>query len=319
MTDTDPGSDQALTDGLYSPDSVTWRVHADPLLGVAGMRALLLQVLDPRAMSAHRAHSWTGIDFWHRLTRTTQYVAVTTYGSTTEAMMAGARLRARHATVVGVTADGRQYAADDPELLVWTHCCLVDSFLRVVVRGGMPMTARQADAYVAEQVRAATIVGLEPDEVPNDLAGLQAYFKATQPRLGVTAEARVAASRVVAPPLRAVDSPAPTNVHRHPGADALRAPGPGRGAVGDRSGHAGPARRPDSAQRPPWAAMAGLAYAVLPGWARRLYALPALPGTAGLSSTAATLALRALRTTMTSGISTSDGVEGPDSPDIPLP
>ena len=40
-----PGPDP----GLFGPESVTWRLHAEPVLGVAGLRALMLQALHPRA------------------------------------------------------------------------------------------------------------------------------------------------------------------------------------------------------------------------------------------------------------------------------
>ena len=32
--------------GLYGPDSVTWRVHADPSMALAGLRALLVAAKD---------------------------------------------------------------------------------------------------------------------------------------------------------------------------------------------------------------------------------------------------------------------------------
>ena len=44
--------------------------------------------------------------------------------------------------------------------------------------------------------------------------------------------------------------------------------------------------------RPAWAGLAGMAFALMPGWARRLYRMPGLPTT----DLAATAALRALRT-----------------------
>jgi hypothetical protein len=47
--------------------------------------------------------------------------------------------------------------------------------------------------------------------------------------------------------------------------------------------------------RPPWAIVAGLAYAALPPWARRLYAIGELPGPAGLTDAATTLGLKTLR------------------------
>jgi uncharacterized protein (DUF2236 family) len=46
--------------------------------------------------------------------------------------------------------------------------------------------------------------------------------------------------------------------------------------------------------RPAWATIAGLAFGLLPRWARRLYGLPALPTT----DIAATLGLRALHVTL---------------------
>ena len=36
--------------GFFGPDSVTWRVHADPSMALAGLRALMLQAVHPVAM-----------------------------------------------------------------------------------------------------------------------------------------------------------------------------------------------------------------------------------------------------------------------------
>jgi len=38
--------------GLFEPGSVTWRVHAEPVMGIAALRALLLECLHPVAMTA---------------------------------------------------------------------------------------------------------------------------------------------------------------------------------------------------------------------------------------------------------------------------
>jgi len=248
-----------MTDvGLFGPGSVTWRVHADPLMGVAGLRALLLQALHPVAMAAVSEHSRFREDTWGRLRGTADYIGVTTFGSTAEALTAGARVRAVHSAVRGVApGTGRVYSGDDEDLLLWVHVCLVDSFLDVVSRGALHLDAEDADRYVAEQVRAAALVGLEPDVVPASRAALAEMLERVRPDLAVTPAAREAAGYVVAPPMRA--------------AVAL-------------------------AGRPAWAGVAGLAFAALPGWARRMYALPELPGAAGLTDAAATAALRALHT-----------------------
>ncbi len=242
--------------GLFSADSVTWRLHSDPLMGLAGLRALLLQGLHPAAMSALEQYSCYGTDPWRRLTELADYLGITTYGSAGEAMLAGARVRAVQAMGRGVTSDGVTYAGDDPQVLAWLHCCLVASFLEIVTRGGLALTGAEQDAYIGEQVAAGMLVGLEPDEVPHDRSQLLDYFRTIRPALHCSPAAQVAARIALTP-----QSPP------------------------------GPAHRP----RPAWAPVAGLAFAALPPWARRLYALPALPATAELSEAATTIRLRELR------------------------
>jgi len=261
--------------GLFGPDSVTWRVHADPLMGVAGLRGLLLEALHPVAIEAVDRHSPFRHDPWGRVARTAEYIAVTTYGSASEAMLAGSRVRAVHARITGWTATGAEYRADDPQLLAWVHCCLVASFLEIVTRGGLVLTGAEQDGYVAEQVRAAMLVGLEPDEVPHDRAGLRDYFRVIRPLLEVSPAAHLAASIVVT------------------GAPSPSGPSP---CVADCDPFA-----PDDAPhatRQAWTSAAGLAFATLPPWARRLYALPERPGASALDDVQATRALRDLRTSL---------------------
>ncbi|HEY0398124.1 MAG TPA: oxygenase MpaB family protein, partial [Acidimicrobiia bacterium] len=52
--------------GWFGPDSVTWRVHADTSMLVAGMTAFALQTLHPRAMAGVWDHSAFGGDFFGR-------------------------------------------------------------------------------------------------------------------------------------------------------------------------------------------------------------------------------------------------------------
>ena len=46
--------------GLFGPDSVAWRVHADPAMVLGGLRALLLQTCHPVVMAGFAANSTTG-------------------------------------------------------------------------------------------------------------------------------------------------------------------------------------------------------------------------------------------------------------------
>jgi uncharacterized protein (DUF2236 family) len=246
--------------GLYGPDSVTWRVHADPVMGAAGLRALLLQALHPRAMAGVAAHSEFRSDPWGRLFRTAEYIGVTTYGTSEAAGRAAARVRGVHRRgSVLDPATGETFRLDDPELLLWVHCAEVDSFLTTVRRAGLRLTDTEADRYVAEQVRGARLVGLDPaaDGVPASVAQLDEYFEEARPSLRLTPAAIEAAHFLAVPPM-------PWRVR-------LTTP-----AV------------------PAWLSLITLGFTLLPGWARKLYAMPLLP----LVDAGATVSVRALRTAL---------------------
>jgi uncharacterized protein (DUF2236 family) len=120
--------------GLYGPDSVTWRVHADPTMALSGLRALLLQAVHPLAMAGVAQHSDFREDPWGRLFRTAEYVGVTTYGTTSQARRAGAKLRGIHGRLAGIEPEtGITYRVNDPHLLRWVHCVEVESFLTTAI------------------------------------------------------------------------------------------------------------------------------------------------------------------------------------------
>ena len=240
--------------GFFGPDSVTWRIHSDPSYSVGGLRALLLQALHPVAMDGVARFSGGFRDEpWPRLIRTATYVDTLTFGTRTEAQVAVDRVRGIHRRL-GATEEttGRAYRVDDPDLLLWVHCCEVDSLLSAARRGGLPLIDDDADRYVAEQVTSATLIGVPAEDVPDSVAGLAAYFEAIRPELAVTAAARDAYRLIVLPPM-------PTWVR-----------------------YLTPAQ-------PAWGGLATLAVALLPPWARRLYSLPGLgltdaAATAGLKA-----------------------------------
>jgi uncharacterized protein (DUF2236 family) len=223
---------------------LTWRIHGDPTSLVGGLRALLLQALHPEAMSLLYAASNFQDDPWSRLQRTVQYVGTVTFAPTARVDAAAARVRAVHAAL-GIT---------DVRHLAWVHACEVDSFLAAARAAGIRLSPADADRYVSEQIRAAALVGVPPDEVPASADDLRAYFLRMRPALSATAQAREAARTVVAPPL----------------------PIPRRFVLPARLG---------------WTSVSSLAVGLLPGWARRMYGLPPVPG-AGLATNAGMRALR---------------------------
>lgn len=189
----------ATDHGLFGPDSVTWRVHGHPSMLVGGLRALMLQALEPRAMAAVADHSGFRQDPWGRMRRTAEYVTTTTFGTTEAAEAAGRRVRAIHRRIRGVDPHtGLPYDASDVELLAWIHNVEVDSFLTAYRALAGPVTPADADRYVAEMSRAGELVGLPAGAVPATWDALQGYL-ALAP-LEASPAARQAFPLLVAPP-----------------------------------------------------------------------------------------------------------------------
>ncbi|MET8169645.1 oxygenase MpaB family protein [Streptomyces sp. NPDC005329] len=195
--------------GLFRPTSVAWQLHGDPMMWVAGVRALYLQALHPRAVRGVMQNSDFRRDAWGRLMRIADFVGTTTYGTAEAAEKAGARVRRIHRMLSATDPDtGERYGVDEPELLLWVHCAEIDSYLHVLRRSGCPLTDAAADRYLAEHRVSARLVGLDPDAVPADRAGLETYFEKVRPELAAGAEAHEVDDFLLRPPVRPLLVPA---------------------------------------------------------------------------------------------------------------
>jgi uncharacterized protein (DUF2236 family) len=234
--------------GLFGPGSVTWRIMTEPVMWIAGLRALYLQALHPDVMRG----TWQNTSLadpaqaWGRFTRTTEFVRVRTFGTTEQVERAGRRLRKLHSSLTGVDEQGREFRLDEPELLLWVHCGEISSYADIARRSGVHVSAAELDQFAAEQVRSAEVVGLDPAIVPGSLAELADYYARMRPALRMTPEARLALRGSFTPKFPAELT-------------ALRL------------------------VLPP---LNTLAFASLPRWARRLYGTPASPLTDAATSLA---------------------------------
>ncbi|WP_086798812.1 oxygenase MpaB family protein [Streptomyces caniscabiei] len=223
--------------GLFGPASVTWQVHGDPMMWIAGVRALYLQALHPRAVRGVMQNSDFRKDAWGRLLRTASFVGTTTYGTTRAAEHAGARVRKIHSLLSATDPDtGERYGVDEPELLLWVHCAEIDSYLHILRRSGYPLTEAAADRYVGEHRVSARLIGLDPAAAPGNTAELAACFRRVRPELAAGPEAREVDDFLRRPPAHPLLVPA---------REAL------------------------------WRRVANLAYASLPPYAHELYGRPA--------------------------------------------
>lgn len=178
-------------DGLYGPDSVTWKVMATPAIAVAASAAAMTQMLLPAVMYVVDQASSVRLKPELRAQLTGDYTVTITYGDVASAERAGEQLRHLHSTRKAVDpSTGAPYQADDPESLVWVHHALTWALLRGLSTYGPQLSAADADRFVAEQrAVAARLVGCNLDNVVSTVADLEAYMTSMLPRLAMTTPA----------------------------------------------------------------------------------------------------------------------------------
>lgn len=117
--------------GLFGPESITWKVHADFIsMMIGGISSLILQALHPQALAGVWDHSSFREDLKGRLGRTAFFIAATTYGSTEMADKVIAKVNQIHAKISGLDEFGKPYSATDPHLLAWVHLTETYSFMQ---------------------------------------------------------------------------------------------------------------------------------------------------------------------------------------------
>jgi uncharacterized protein (DUF2236 family) len=183
----------------FAPGSPITVVQGDASMYVGGIRAVLLQTMQPQAMTAVAEHSGYRGDMWGRLARTSRYLAVTTFGTAEHAQQAVDAVRAIHDRVNGAMPDGSSYDANDPHLLEWVHVAEIQSFLLAHRRyGARRLDQAGYDEYVAQAAFVARKLGaVDPPETE---AELQAAVERFRPELRAIDHARDAVDYLIHQP-----------------------------------------------------------------------------------------------------------------------
>lgn len=169
--------------GLFGPDSTIWRIHGDfPAMLCGGISALMLQMLHPAALAGVWDHSSFRQDMLGRLRRTSQFIAVTTFGNSADARTLIERVKRIHLQVSGTDSNGKPYAASDPHLLTWVHVAETSRFLAAHLRYKNPALSRaEQDRYYQEAAQVAIALGAE--QVPCSVDDVAHYLEAIRPEL----------------------------------------------------------------------------------------------------------------------------------------
>lgn len=169
--------------GFFGPDSMAWKVHANPVaLAVGGVAAVILELVEPRVRTGVWEHSTFRTDPLARMQRTGEATMITTYGPTRAAEARVAMVTRMHERVGGVTPEGQAYVALEPELMTWVHLTAGWGFLNAYRRYVEPrMSLADQDRYYAEGGRLGRAFGAP--EPPGSVAEVEAWFDRMRPKL----------------------------------------------------------------------------------------------------------------------------------------
>lgn len=203
-------------EGLFGPDSLTWRVNREGVLLLGGGTALILQVAHPLVAAGVAEFSSYREDPWGRLYRTLDLTTKIVFGDLETAERASGAIKAAHRRVRGETTEaggrypkGTPYDAGDPELLMWVHATLVHTSLQVYERYVGQLTIAERRAYYEEQKVLGEQFGVPREEQPESYAAFNEYFAEmlASDRIATTAALRDVVDATIRPDLPFVARP----------------------------------------------------------------------------------------------------------------
>lgn len=191
----------------------SFRVNREMLVILGWGRAILLQFAHPLVAAGVADHS----DFSRaragrarRLMHTVRSFLALTFGDADERQAAARRINAIHRRVHGTLEQpagpfvaGTPYSAEDPELLRWVHCTVVDSVMRVYGLVVEPLTVAEQDELCAEAATIEPLLHIPDGFLPRDRGTLDAYLERMQSsgEVVVTERARLLARDLLEPPM----------------------------------------------------------------------------------------------------------------------
>jgi len=182
-------------DGYFGPDSVTWKVFADPGTAIGGGAALLLQALEPGMMRHFDKVSITSDspeESVARAARTSAYLRTMAFGDRAHVDAAAAHVDMLHERATWTDPEtGAVEVAKWPSWQQWTHNTVVWAMLRAADAFGLDLTTEEQDRFIVEQHKAAELLRV-PGPLPATRAELDAYIEAE----GATKALSLPAARV---------------------------------------------------------------------------------------------------------------------------
>lgn len=193
--------------GIFGPDSLSWKINRESALFLGAGRAALLQLAHPWVAAALAEHSTVMNRPIERFHNTFRVVFTMVFGSLGQALAAARHLYALHTQIRGeLPAEiarwkrGSPYEANEIGALRWVFATLVESAVLACDCVLPALTAAEREQYYAESRTLAGLFGLPAAALPANWEAFAAYNRAMHASedLGVSDAARAMAHSLLA-------------------------------------------------------------------------------------------------------------------------
>ena len=196
-------------DGYFPADSMIRRLHAERVVALSGVRALLMQACDPLAVVGFDRHSKIFDDPRERLLETDRMMSRMYFGSRSTATETGRLIQSMHDRVRGTTDEdygpvpaGTPYSASDPELMLWTLTTLADSALIYYEAFLDRLEPGERQAYWSDYREIGRLLGMPEESMPETEPEMREYVSSrlTDGSLHISGTIRERATAIIFDP-----------------------------------------------------------------------------------------------------------------------
>jgi len=171
-------------EGLFGPESISWRVNRESALFLGAGRAALMQLAHPWVAAAIAEHSKTLQRPVARFHRTFRVIFTMMFGTVQQAADAARQLHRLHQTIRGTLPEsagrftgGSGYEANEVDALRWVFATLIESAVVSYELVLAPLTDGERELYYAESLRVAALFGIAATELPPSWNSFGEYMK----------------------------------------------------------------------------------------------------------------------------------------------
>ena len=170
-------NEDGVSEYLFGPDSMMWKVNRESVLLLGGRAALLLQIAHPLVAAGVANHSGYRDDPLGRLRRTLDTMTTIIFGDRAQVERAYARVAAVHARVRGEAEDGRSYSAHDPRLVKWVYATLMYTSVEVYEACVAKLGDDERHQLYLESLQFARMFGVPESDLSPSYEALRAWMR----------------------------------------------------------------------------------------------------------------------------------------------